>query len=320
MCGPDAIDTAQALNAQDVGLRDLYNTRAAEIRSALQYDCAVFDKNNTCFTFSGRAISVGGGDSHKIDGSFIGAYRLAPGLRIGGYLTPGFPASTDGYIKAENDVPAFGVFGAWTQHPDGSGGAVHLSGTYETGNVNIGRPVFGSFIPFPFFSEPGRGDATLRSAGASAMFSYGMPLENCLVTPYLGLQATDITRDGYTETSGAIDPLTFQPLTDRQTTATLGVRMRHRISPLTTLQLNGGLEHDFSHSMSANVATGNLLGGPPAPQNFGATYRQTRAGLGVGAGFDVAPLRSVNVSVGYQQEALGAATSLSGIVAYQAGF
>ena len=318
MCGPNLLETTASVALLDSSLHDLYNMRAAQIASASKYDCTAFDKNDACFTFAGRLTDVGGKDAHTVDGAFIGAYRLAPGLRIGGYLAPGLPGKGGDAVEVDNEVPAVGLFGDWAQSADGTGFSAHFSGHYQVSSVEIQRPVAVS-TPIPlFFSEPGHGSATLYARGASAVFSYGLPFSQWLAAPYAGLQATSITRGGYTEAASAsvTAPVTFRSLTERQTTAVAGLKLSHPVSQRTTLHLSGGLEHDFSHDIDNDVGTSSF---GTSTTVFGGPYRQTRGVAGVGVSYDIAPLRSVTGSLDARQEALGG-NSYTGVVSYQVGF
>ena len=318
MCGPNLLDTTTSVTLQDIALHDLYNLKSAEIRSSLSYDCNVFDKTSNCFSFAGRAIDLSNNDGHAVDGSLIVSHQITPQFSAGGYLGMGMQHEAGNGITDNNDIPKIGLFGDWAVRPDGTGVSLHVAGTYDTSSVDIQRariPATG-----PLNSEAGRGETTLQARGASAVFSYGVPLNQWFAAPYAGLQESVITRGGYTEVGGpggVLDPLTYKTLTDRQTTALLGVKLHHPLSQVLTLNLTGGLEHDLSHDISHNVAT-SILGTSDA--NFGATYRQTRGVASAGLGFAVAPLQTVTATVGFRQEALGAANTLTGIVAYQIGF
>ncbi len=325
MCGPNLLDTGTSLAIQNVALHDLYNLKASQIVSALNADCTAFDKNNACLTASGTYTRVGHDQSSEAMGTLIGGYRVNSNLRIGGLIAQG--AGTGGQNIELSDIPMIGVYGDWQQNADGTGFAAHVSAGFQESDVNIQRQVVSQTfaVPFPPFvitvpgSEAGAGDAELYTRGSAAILSYGVRLDEGLLTPYAGLMETDITRGGYAETArpGVTDPLTFKSLTDRQTTGVAGLHLDRKVAPHTVLKLTGGFEHDFGHDIGKNIAT-SALGTSTA--TFGATYRRTRGVASAAAAFEVAPLRTVTVGIGLRQEALGATTSMTAGVAYQIGF
>jgi outer membrane autotransporter protein len=195
-------------------------------------------------------------------------------------------------IRMHSRIPLLGVFGVWNQNADALGWQVKLANAYQANNVDITREVVGT-------SEAGTGSTDLTMESYVGVVSYALRYNaQTLIRPYLALRYTRVEQDGYTET-GVTTPLTYAPLTDRSTTALLGVKLEQPITPKSTLKLSLGIEHDLDRDVSAYSATGvNGL----TSESFSNTLDRTRPVASIGADYRISRTQVVTANAYWQQQ------------------
>ena len=307
-------DTLASMQRSAYALRSAYNMQSALINTGLNYDCTVFDRNGICLSAGGRYTSADSPSMNTSGALLIGTYRLSENFRIGAYLDQNLSTNNTSGVHLSNSSPMGGVFGIWNQHPDRTGFEVRLATGYSDKDITITRGVIGT-------SEAGSGNSSLTSAAASATVSYGNHLGDSrwIASPYAGIRYTNIKRDGYTESlsTGVTAPLTYAGLSQKTTTALVGVRLDGQVGDKTYLMGSVGLEQDMDHSVDKYAATG--VDGI-TPFAFNSDIKRTRPIVSVGAAYAVAPAQAISVQVQYRQEAFQPTGSATGLVTYQIGF
>ena len=312
--GPSSADTQTSMQRSAYALRGAYNNQSSLINTALNYDCGVFDKNNTCSSIGGRFTSVDDPSMNTSGALFIASYRFADNLRIGGYLDQNLSTNNTSGIHLSNGSPMGGVFANWNQNPDRTGFELRLAAGYNDKDIAISREVIGT-------SEAGYGKASLVSTAALATLSYGSYLGDTgwIASPYLGIRYTNIKRNAYSEhsTTDVTAPLTYAELEQKTTTALLGARLNGQLKENVYLMGSVGIEQDLDHSVDAYSATG--VSGINAFK-FNKNIKRTRPVVSVGAVYAVAPAQAISLQLQYRQEAFQASGSTTAIAAYQIGF
>ncbi len=229
--GPSAIDTQASLQLTGQRMRSVFDTaiNSTNFANMNTYDCDVFGENGWCVSGGVRYTNVNSPDSETTSAVIVAGYRISPQFRIGGFLDQGLNHDMPAGINMHNKIPLLGVFGVWNQNADELGWQVKLANAYQVKDVDITREVVGT-------SEAGTGSVDLTTESYVGVASYALMYgEQTLIRPYLALRYTKIEQEGYTET-GVTTPLTFAPLTDRSTTALLGVKLEQALTPQTTLK------------------------------------------------------------------------------------
>ena len=306
MCGPTIIDTDSALALQANALQGIYNLKADAINTALAFD-AQSNANRLCFVAGTRYTDAGGTSSHALAGTFGMSYEVNPHVRVGGYIEQALSHHDDGGVDSSADTPLFALFGDWSQSADGTGPMLHLSAGVDQDRLDLTRTVVGS-------SVAGRGAADLNTYGANAVFSYGMPWQSWLATPFAGLRYTRINRDGYTETTPF--PITFDDLTDSAATVLAGLRLSKHISERIAVNGSLGFELDLAHTSGSNHGmSGTAVGAP-----FNADDNRFRPTASFGGSFMTVPGQDIVAGVSYREGSFSGTRTLDATLGYQIGF
>ncbi|MDP1924345.1 MAG: autotransporter outer membrane beta-barrel domain-containing protein [Thiobacillus sp.] len=310
--GPSAIDTQASLQLTGQRMRSVFDTaiNSTNFANMNTYDCAVFGENGWCVSGGVRHTDVNKPDAQMTSAVLVAGYRISPQFRIGGFLDQGLNHDMPTGIKMHNKIPLMGLFGVWNQNPDALGWQVKLANAYQAKEVDITRDVVGT-------SEAGTGSADLTMESYVGVLSYALTVnQQTLVRPYLALRYTKVEQDGYTET-GVTTPLTFAPLTDRSTTALLGVKLEQPITPKTTLKASLGIEHDLNRDVDTYSATGvNGL----TSESFSNTLDKTRPVAAIGASYAISRTQIVTADVFYQQQPFQSTGSTTVYLHYTIGF
>jgi hypothetical protein len=310
--GPSVADTQASLQLTGQRLRSVFDTAIISTNFANMntYDCDVFGENGWCVSGGVRYTNVNSPDAQTTSAVVVAGYRISPHLRIGGFLDQGLNYDMPTGIKMHNKIPLLGVFGVWNQNADEQGWQVKLANAYQTNEVDITREVVGT-------SEAGMGSADLTTQSYVGVVSYALTYnEQTLIRPYLALRYTKVEQDGYTET-GVTTPLTFAPLTDRSTTALLGVKLDQPLTPKTTLKVSLGIEHDLNRDVDTYSATG--VTGLTA-ESFSNTLDETRPVAAVGVDYAITRTQVVKADVYYQQQPFQSTGSTTVYLNYTVGF
>lgn len=310
--GPSAIDTQASLQQTGQRMRSVFDTaiNSTNFANMNTYDCAVFGDNGWCVSGGVRHTDVNKPDAQTTSAVLVAGYRISPQFRIGGFLDQGLNHDMPTGIKMHNKIPLLGLFGVWNQNPDALGWQVKLANAYQAKEVDITRDVIGT-------SEAGTGSADLTMESYVGVLSYALTVNQLtLIRPYLALRYTKVEQEGYTET-GVTTPLSFAPLTDRSTTALLGVKLEQPITPKIILKASLGIEHDLGRDVDAYSATGvNGL----TSENFSNTLDRTRPVAAIGASYAISRTQVVTADLYYQQQPFQSTGSTTVYLNYTVGF
>jgi hypothetical protein len=308
-------DIQQSIANTASALQPIYTLQNSVLANSFSYDCSLFGPNGVCVSAGGRNTAVQAANGlNNTSGLLIASYRLDQNnSRIGAYADQNLSVNNAGStVTLGNNTPLIGLFGVWSQRPDGIGSEVKVSAAYGQKDTTITRQVVG-------LSEAGSGSSQLNSQGAQVVAKYGFGItENTVISPYVGMRYTQNNMGGYTEnTSAAVTaPLTYSALNTNATTVLAGVGTRHRLTPKTMLFASAGVESDTNTSNGTYSATGiNGL----TPVNFNANPVTTRPTASVGATYLVEKNQQLGLSGIYRQEPYQAVSTTSVFLTYTIG-
>ncbi|MDP1927722.1 MAG: autotransporter outer membrane beta-barrel domain-containing protein [Thiobacillus sp.] len=310
--GPSAVDTQASLQLAGQRMRSVFDTaiNSTNFANMNTYDCDVFGENGWCVSGGVRYTNVNSPDSETTSAVLVAGYRISPQFRIGGFLDQGLNHDMPAGINMHNKIPLLGVFGVWNQNADELGWQVKLANAYQVKDVDITREVVGT-------SEAGTGSVDLTTESYVGVASYALMYgEQTLIRPYLALRYTKVEQEGYTET-GVTTPLTFAPLTDRSTTALLGVKLEQALTPQTTLKVSLGIEHDLDRDVDTYSATG-VTG--LTSESFSNSFDRTRPVAAIGADYAISRTQVVTADLYYQQQPFESTGSTTFYLNYTVGF
>ncbi len=313
--GASTADTQSSLNTQARRLRSAFNLTIASSNFANMntYDCNLFDQNNMCISAGGRYTSVDNPSSNHSAAVVVLGYKVNSNIRIGGFLDQSVNHNTPTGVHLSNSNPMMGAFAVWNQNTNGLGYQVKLANAYQDKDVTTTRDVIGT-------SEAGTGKTNLNTQSYVGELSYAFNYQDStLVRPYFALRYTHIKQDAYTEdtTSSVTAPLTYAKLSDRSTTALMGVKVNHVLNSKTNLTGSLGIEQDLDHKVDQLSASG--VSGLTS-ENFNSNIKRTRPVASVGAYYAVAKNQRVSGEVYYQQLPFQSTGSATAYVNYMIGF
>jgi hypothetical protein len=250
--GPTADDTQASLNTQAHRLRSTFNSTMASSNFANMntYDCNLFDKNNMCISAGGRYTNIDNPSSNNSAAVVTLGYKVNSNIRIGGFLDQSMNNNTPTGIQVSNKNPMMGAFAVWNKNADGLGYQVKIANAYQDKDVTSTRDAFGET------GEAGTGKTNLNTQSYVGELSYAFQYQDStIVRPYFALRYTNIKQDAYTET-GVSTPLSYAKLGDRSTTALMGVKLNHALTPRTNLTASLGIEQDINHKTDQLTASG----------------------------------------------------------------
>ena len=167
----------------------------------------------------------------------------------------------------------------------------------------------------------GVGTADLTTQAASVIVSYATRMSPTLMlTPYAGLQRTDLSRAGYTEaaTGDAPYPYTYGAVDDVATTALLGFGVTSAWTSTFTLGFRAGLEYDLDRD--TGILTAGNDQADEAAYDLGDDARQARATAAISGTYTLPNATRLGFNVGYRQDAYRDTDSTTATVTYAAGF
>jgi hypothetical protein len=313
--GASTADTQASLNTQAHRLRSTFNSTMASANFANMntYDCNLFDKNNMCISAGGRYTSVDNPSSNNSAAVVVLGYKVNSNIRIGGFLDQSINNNTPTGINVSNKNPMMGAFAVWNHQADGLGFQMKLANAYLDKDVTTSRAIIGT-------SEEGRGRTDLNTQSYVGELSYAFNYQDStIVRPYFALRYTNIKQDGYTEdtTASVTAPLTYAKLSDRSTTALMGVKLNHALTPRTNLTASLGVEQDINHKTDQLIASGVA---DLTSENFNNNIKRTRPVASAGAYYAVAKNQRLSGEVYYQQLPFQSTGSATAYVNYMIGF
>lgn len=312
--GPNTADTQASLEGVASALKGTYSLQTAVLANSLYHDCTVFDNKGVCLSTGGRYTSVQGTNGlNNSSGLLIAAYRLRSGFRAGAYVDQNVSTNNpSGIVKLGNEVPLFGVFGAWNQAQDGTGTEIKVSAAWGQKNTTVTRQVVGT-------SEAGSGASQLSSRGIQAVAKYGMNVASAwLVSPYAGLRHARVNMGGYTEAStGSVTaPLTYADLNMNTTTVLAGVEGKYRFSPKLGFMAAAGFERDVQAGSGVLNATG--VAGISAI-SFNANPVRNRLTATLGTFYDIGKNQRLALTGIYRQEIYRSLPTTTVLATYTVG-
>ena len=315
LSGPSSSDTQSSLTTLSKSLRSSFNATVMSSNYANMntYDCNLFDKNNMCISAGGRITTIDNPSSHHSAAVVVLGHKISPHIRIGGFLDQSVNHNMPSGVDMSNKNPMAGAFAVWNHQADGLGLQMKLANAYLDKDVTTSRAVVGT-------SEAGRGRTDLNTQSYVGELSYAFTYqEQTLVRPYFALRYTRIKQDGYTEdtTAAVTSPLTYAKLSDRSTSALMGVKVNHALTPKTNLTASLGVEQDLDHKSDQLIATG--VSGLTS-ENFNNNIRHTRPVASLGAYYAVAKNQRLSGDIYYQQLPFQSTDSATAYVNYMIGF
>ena len=311
--GASLMGTQQSLVNTASVLQGTFTLQNTVMVNGFTYDCSLFDQRGICVSAGGRNTTVQAQGINNTSGLLIASYRLNKNnSRIGAWVDQNLSVSGPGTVKLGNSTPMIGLFGVWSQRPDGVGAEVKVSAAYGQKDTTITRQIVG-------LSEAGSGSSQLISQGAQVVAKYGFAvMPDVVVSPYTGVRYTQNNMGGYTEaaTSAVTAPLTYSALNTNATTALAGAEARYRGIPKTTLFASGGVETDTNTSNGSYSATG-IAG--LTPVNFNPNPVKTRPTATVGGYYDILKNQRIGVTGIYRQEPFQAVSTTTVLATYTIG-
>ncbi len=313
--GPSSSDTQSSLTTLSKSLRSSFNATVMSSNYANMntYDCNLFDKNNMCISAGGRITTIDNPSSHHSAAVVVLGHKISPHIRIGGFLDQSVNHNMPSGVDMSNKNPMAGAFLVWNHQADGLGLQMKLANAYLDKDVTTSRAVVGT-------SEAGRGRTDLNTQSYVGELSYAFNYQDStIVRPYFALRYTLIKQDGYTEdtTASVTSPLTYAKLSDRSTSALMGVKVNHALTPKTNLTASLGVEQDLDHKSDQLIATG--VSGLTS-ENFNNNIRHTRPVASVGAYYAVAKNQRLSGDIYYQQLPFQSTDSATAYFNYMIGF
>jgi hypothetical protein len=311
--GPTAADTQASLNTQARRLRSTFNSTMASGNFANMntYDCNLFDKNNMCISAGGRYTNIDNPSSNNSAAVVVLGYKVNSNIRIGGFLDQSLNNNTPTGIDISNKNPMMGAFAVWNHQADGLGYQVKIANAYQDKDVTSTRDAFGAT------GEAGTGKTNLNTQSYVGELSYAFNYQDStIVRPYFAVRYTNIKQDAYTET-GVSTPLSYAKLGDRSTTALMGVKLNHALTPRTNLTASLGIEQDINHKTDQLVASGVA---ELTSENFNNNIKRTRPVASAGAYYAVAKNQRLSGEVYYQQLPFQSTGSATAYFNYMIGF
>lgn len=311
--GASLMGTQQSLVNTASALQGTFTLQNSVMVNGFTYDCSLFDRRGICVSAGGRNTTVQAQGINNTSGLLIASYRLNKNnSRIGAWMDQNLSVNGPGTVKLGNSTPMIGLFGVWSQRPDGVGAEVKVSAAYGQKDTTITRQIVG-------LSEAGSGSSQLISQGAQVVAKYGFAvLPDVVVSPYAGVRYTQNNMGGYTEaaTSAVTAPLTYSALNTNATTALAGAEARYRGIPKTTLLASAGVETDTNTSNGSYSATG-ITG--LTPVNFNPNPVKTRPTATVGGYYDIMKNQRIGITGIYRQEVYQAVSTTTVLATYTIG-
>ena len=312
--GPSVTDTQSSIHNSAQRLRSTFNASAISTNFANMniYDCNLFDTKGMCISAGGRYTTVDNPNSNSTSAVVVVGYKATPNIRIGGFLDQNVSNNTPTGIKISNKNPLMGVFAVWNQNANGLGYQVKVANAYQDKDVNTTRDVIGT-------SEAGTGATNLNTQSYVGELSYAFLTNQNKTTlrPYLALRQTTIKQDAYTET-GVANPLSYGSLKDRSTTALVGLKLNHAVTPKATLTASLGIEQDLKHSVDQYSATSTSISGLTS-ENFNDSIKRTRPVASIGTYYAVSKTQRISGDVYYQQLPFQSTGSTTAYFSYMIG-
>ena len=275
------------------------------------YDCNLFDVKGMCISAGGRVTTIDNLTSNHSAAVVVLGYKVNSNIRIGGFLDQSVNNNMPSGVDMSNKNPMMGAFAVWNHQADGLGYQVKIANAYQDKDVTTTRDVIGS-------SEAGTGKTNLNTQSYVGELSYAFNYQDStIVRPYFAVRYTNIKQDAYIENLTVSNPLSYAKLGDRSTTALMGVKLNHALTPKTNLTASLGIEQDINHKTDQLTASGVA---DLTSENFNNNIKRTRPVASAGAYYAVAKNQRLSGEVYYQQLPFQSTGSATAYVNYMIGF
>ena len=284
----DNTRTAMAKNANRAwGMLDL---RSEQLARLMSQECQI-DSGSFC---------IGVGPSYSRNGvagqtsmSLTLGVRPTEHLRLGVTLDQDLDRQLpDNYAKAGSAAPAVALFAAVDETGHGLGWQGRVAAAYVSSKVDITREQLA-------YTEAGQGRSSLRGKSLSIEGAYGVMLNAMTLTPYLGLSQTQVSRQGYRESSGAVFAASYAKMGRTTTSLNLGVRGAKKLTRQLELSANLELTQDLRNKRDAFQAQMEYLG---RYTYQAGKQHDARLGAGTGVSYALNEHSAVHTGVFWAQQ------------------
>jgi probable HAF family extracellular repeat protein len=307
----DVENTYSAIAANGYQLNALLNAQNTALAVNLNSDCTVYDAHNVCVSVGGRYTNVGSPTVSQTAANIQLGYRFSPSFRAGVFLDQSFHNNAPSNYSVKNSQPLAGLFAVYSPSGTHLGLQVKASVAYSHKDVDITRPSLA-------FTEAGQGSTAMTSQGAQLETAYGFAVNDSWVaSPLAGIRATSVVRNGYTETVGALFPVTYNSATRTGTTAYVGAKVMGYVTPKMTVGASLGVERDLNSNISDNSGSIYYLG---AYSLAAPDMSETRHFVAANADYSFEKNQRVSLSAYYNKQSLNASHGTTATLNYMIGF
>lgn len=307
----DVPNTYSAIAANGYQLNALLNAQNTALAVNLNSDCTVFDAHNVCVGVGGRYTNVGSPTVSQTAANIQLGYRFTPKFRAGVFLDQSINNNAPSNYSVKNSQPLGGLFAVYSPSGTDLGLQVKASVAYSQKDVDITRPSLAN-------TEPGQGSANITTKGAQLETGYGFAVnDSWVVSPLAGIKVTSVARNGYTETVGALFPVTYDSVTRSATTAYVGAKVMGYVTPKISVGASVGVEQDLNSNISDNSGSIYYLG---AFSMAAPSVSQTRPFVTANADYRVEKNQRVSLSAYYNEQSLNSGNGITAMLSYMIGF
>ena len=307
----DVDNTYSALASNGYQLNSLLNAQNTALAVNLNSDCTVFGANNVCVGVGGRYTNVGSPTVSQTAANIQLGYRFSPSFRAGVFLDQSIHNNAPSNYSVKNSQPLAGLFAVYSPSGTHLGVQVKASVAYSHKDVDITRPSLAS-------TEAGQGSTAMTTQGAQLETAYGFAVNDSWVaSPLAGIRATSVERNGYTETAGALFPVTYDSATRTATTAYVGAKVMGYVTPKMSVGASLGVERDLNSNISDNSGSIYYLG---AYSLAAPDMSETRHFVAANADYSFEKNQRVSLSAYYNKQSLNASHGTTATLNYMIGF
>ncbi|MCA3572678.1 MAG: autotransporter outer membrane beta-barrel domain-containing protein, partial [Aestuariivirga sp.] len=273
----------------------MLDQNALVLRYAIStYDCKVFDENGFCIGASasfgkyGPDVDDGASDAGALLGTIMAAKRLGSQVRVGLFMQFGsVDGDDDEAVDVTSTMPMLGAFAGFSEMPEGDGWQALISGAYQQGEVDYSRS---ALLGPEDITKSSNGD--FETYGVYGELGYGFRFGGgILLTPFVGLAASQATRDGYEESGPG--GYSFGDVTVTQVTGIAGARLEGVFGDNFTYRLGAAIEHDFSYDVDDFTVMGDDFGTSSFASDMGPS--EWRMSGTAGVGYLIAPNKEIRL-------------------------
>ena len=313
--GPDAANTRAALAANASALRSLMDRRFSDLSFSADYDCASFNQDKICLSFSARQTSYGLGNTSA--GIVTAAYRVNDQVRAGAFIDQGSTDKPANNITVQSSEPLYGAFVGYDQNK-GVGLQAKASASAKQSDVQITRDFTVAN------TEAGSGKARLNAYALSLELGWGYALNvNTQVMPFAGLRYSKVARGAYHESliENTVDyPIAYNSHFSSLTTATGGVRVKGLVAETLSYQLSAGVESDVHETSSAYSGTSTIIDMESFALATAPVHKKTRGFATAGLSQALTRNQQLTANFSVRSQPYSGQTVSSAVVGYRLSF